>query len=234
MMGNAILAPGSVPWANFGLDLIPDPAAKPLTYLLTAFFLITALYTLGRKSKSDNITHLNPRKPFEFSDSRAKDQFNRQARDLLASWFCTNPDRPARVIADVGRVTVLPARYINELKSHPDLSFSKWIFNAFHATLPGFEGFREGSRDSNIVQRVIMKDLTKHLNKVTEPLSEETNLALEEVYPGSPDNGKSNNLTHTHTHTKKKKRREKKRKKTETNNKNQNGLPPHSAHPSSA
>lgn len=35
---------------------------------------------------------------------------------------------------------------------------------AFHAHLPGFEGFREGSRDSHIVQEVIMRDLTKYLS----------------------------------------------------------------------
>ena len=36
---------------------------------------------------------------------------------------------------------------------------------SFHAHLPGFEGFREGGRDSHIVQDVIMKDLTKYLSK---------------------------------------------------------------------
>ena len=35
---------------------------------------------------------------------------------------------------------------------------------AFHADLPGFEGFREGFRDSQLVQAVIMRDLTKHLS----------------------------------------------------------------------
>jgi hypothetical protein len=35
----------------------------------------------------------------------------------------------------------------------------------FHADLPGFDGFREGSRDSGLVQTVIMKDLTKYLSK---------------------------------------------------------------------
>ncbi len=35
----------------------------------------------------------------------------------------------------------------------------------FHAHLPGFEGFREGGRDSHLVQDVIKKDLTKYLSK---------------------------------------------------------------------
>ena len=35
----------------------------------------------------------------------------------------------------------------------------------FHAHLPGFEGFREGGRDSHIIQDVIKKDLTKYLSK---------------------------------------------------------------------
>lgn len=204
-MAATAASPSSAPWADFRLGSIPDPAATPLPYLLTAFLVAVALFTFGSKSGSNTaITHLNPRKPLEFSDSKAKARFAFNAREFIISWFRANPDKPARVIADWGVVTLLPARFINEIRNHPDLSFSKAIFNAFHAHLPGFEGFREGSRDSNIVQKVIMKDLTKYLNKVTEPLSEETALALEDLYPGSPNNGKvavTPQYQHTRTHT---------------------------------
>ncbi|KAK4246332.1 cytochrome P450 [Corynascus novoguineensis] len=106
---------------------------------------------------------------------------------MLDAWFREHPDQATRVIGDAGEIIVLPPNLTNEMRNDPRLSFSDWIRKNFHAHLPGFEGFREGTRDSRIVQEVIMKDLTKYLNKVTEPLSEETALAVDELYPASDD-----------------------------------------------
>ncbi|XRM45015.1 hypothetical protein ABZX51_008116 [Aspergillus tubingensis] len=69
----------------------------------------------------------------------------------------------------------------NEIRNNEHLSFSRWAMKAFHGKLPGFDGFRESGQDSGIVQAVIANDLTKYLNKVTEPLADETSVAVREL-----------------------------------------------------
>ncbi|KAK0702528.1 cytochrome P450 [Apiosordaria backusii] len=131
------------------------------------------------------IPHLNPKPLTDLTKTRVRKEFFTTSYTIIRQWFRTNPDKPARVTADVGDVIILPARLANEVKNDPRLSFGEFIYNSFHADLPGFEGFREGARDSRIVQAVIVRDLTKHLNKVTEPLAEETRLALDELLSGN-------------------------------------------------
>ncbi|KAH8895999.1 cytochrome P450 [Thozetella sp. PMI_491] len=131
---------------------------------------------------NDSIPTLNPKGFFEFSATRAKKQFIVGAKEMMTNWFRAHPDKPARVIADVSTVTLLPPSLVNEMRNDERLSFQ-----AFHANLPGFEGFREGFRDSQVVQTVIIKDLTKLLNKITEPLTQETALTLPELFGDNPD-----------------------------------------------
>ncbi|KAK4183892.1 cytochrome P450 [Podospora australis] len=162
---------------------IPSPTENPIPYFFTTFLFVVVLYALSPKTSS--VRCLNPRKPFEFSNLRAKKLFMFHSREIMGKWFKTAPEEPVRVIADVGEVLLLPAKFANEIKSDDRLTFSKFVYSAFHAHIPGFEGFKEGGRDSHIVQAVIMKDLTKYLNKVTEPLSNETSLAVEEIFAAS-------------------------------------------------
>ncbi|AEO67292.1 uncharacterized protein THITE_118259 [Thermothielavioides terrestris NRRL 8126] len=148
----------------------------PVSYLAGAFALVFLLCLRVSKLVTRTVMpHLNPRKAFEFTDTRVKKHFVVNSRPMLESWFSAHPDQPARVIGDIGEVTVLPHRLANEIRNDPRLSFARWIT----------QGFREGGRDSHIVQDVIMKDLTKHLNKVTEPLSQETALAVDELLPAA-------------------------------------------------
>ncbi|GME50720.1 hypothetical protein N0V85_007699 [Neofusicoccum parvum] len=84
-------------------------------------------------------------------------------------------------MADIGMITILPPKMANEIRNDPRLNFFKTLHQVFHAELPGFEGFKESSRDTQIVQQVLMKELTKHLDQVTEPLAEETALALDDI-----------------------------------------------------
>ncbi|KAK0613205.1 hypothetical protein B0T14DRAFT_569280 [Immersiella caudata] len=61
------------------------------------------------------------------------------------------PNKPVRVTAvDDGELTLLPPDMVNEIRNDECLSFSIWVFNASHTRCPGFEGFREGNRESYI------------------------------------------------------------------------------------
>ncbi|KAK3988925.1 cytochrome P450 [Cladorrhinum sp. PSN332] len=183
--------PSSAPWADLSHRLgtldIPDPVTRPVPYIVTAILLISLLYSIQTPRRRDALPHLNPRRLFEFTNSRAKAYFAANSRELVRGWFEKNPDKPVRVIADVGETILLPARLANEMKNDERLSFPKFVYNTFHAQLPGFDGFRESTSDSRIVGAVLLNDLTKHLNKVTQPISEETGLALEELLGGTKE-----------------------------------------------
>lgn len=182
-------APSAVPSGGFGFRTT-DPAATlstlpaPVPYVLAAALAMLFLFSFQMSSK---LPHLNPRKVFELTETRCKKDFVTNSRAMLDAWFRNHPDQAARAIGDTGEVILLPPRLVNEMRNDPRLSFGGWVAKNLHAHLPGFEGFREGSRDSRIVQGVIMKDLTKYLNKVTEPLSEETAVAMDELYPANDD-----------------------------------------------
>jgi len=186
-------ATGSPSVATSFFSDLPDPSSKPLPYIVTALTGILLLYTFTstfRNSNPNNLHHVNPKKPLDITGLGSKKAFYFQCRKLLGDWFGKNPDKAVRIItSDVGELMVLPPHLTNEIRSDPRLTFSDYIYKAFHAHLPGFEGFREGSRDSHIVQAVIMKDLTKYLNKVTEPLAEETALAITDYLPVGANNG---------------------------------------------
>lgn len=192
-MADSSPPPGAVPSGGFGLR-ITDPVATlstlptPVPYVLAAALAMFFLFSLQRSSK---LPHLNPQKAFEFTETRSKKDFVMNSRSMLDAWFQKHPNQAARVIGDAGEIIVLPPNLAHEIRNDPRLSFANWIYKVgmltkcctlaankgilpqnFHAHLPGFEGFREGSRDSHIVQDVIMKDLTKYLSKFWSPAME--------------------------------------------------------------
>ncbi|CAG9954540.1 unnamed protein product [Clonostachys rosea f. rosea IK726] len=153
-------------------------------FLATAVFVV--LFSRVRRSR-DTIPILNPKKKFELTAHRVKKLFLTNGNAMVDSWFNANPHKPARLHADFGEVTILPPNLTNEIRNDERFNFSKWTLNAFHGHTPGFEGFREGGHDSRILQNVIIKDITKSLNQITEPLAEETALAVSDVLPSDKE-----------------------------------------------
>lgn len=127
-MANPSATPSSIPsWMErFDIKSITDPSAKPFPYLVAALLLAVLVYSLQGPRYGKNIKHLNPRGPLEFSDTRPKKEFVMGSREMIGNWFKANPDKPCRVISDVGEITLLPPRFANEIKSDERLSFSKW------------------------------------------------------------------------------------------------------------
>jgi hypothetical protein len=150
---------------GFGFH-IQNPAMLPASvpYVLAAALAMIFLYSLQASSSKSRLPLLNPRKTLELSDTGPKSQFLTKSRGMLEAWFRDHPDKAARVIGDAGEVIVLPPRLAHEIRNDPRLSFAGWVRKNFHAHIPGFDGFREGSQDSGLVQTVIMKDLTKYLS----------------------------------------------------------------------
>lgn len=149
-MAEASAVPSSVSWATIGLTEIPDPAARPLPYLLAAALAIILLYSLhGSKTARNPIPHLNPRRPFELTDARPKKAFVTGSRPMLDAWFRANPDKPVRVIGDTSEVTVLPPHLAHEIRNDSRLSFSRWVAQVclcLHQCIPLGRGIALGTK----------------------------------------------------------------------------------------
>lgn len=101
--------------------------------------LAVIFYAASHKSES-SIPLLNPKKPFELSDRRVKDDFVAKARDMVRCWFQTNPSKAMRMIGDAGEVTVLPPEMAQEIRNDKRLSFAQWTFRVWWAFQISFRG----------------------------------------------------------------------------------------------
>ena len=72
---------------------------------------------------------MNPPRFYDLGGIRAKLSFVFGARQLLALGARTG--RPFRLLTDLGEMIVLPARYANEIRNDPRLSFSEVIVQVY-------------------------------------------------------------------------------------------------------
>ncbi|GKT47702.1 cytochrome P450 monooxygenase TRI1 [Colletotrichum spaethianum] len=161
-----------------------DASAKPLPYFFTTILIIFFIYSL--QGSKLNIPSINQKKLYELTNSRPKRNYLTNARGIMRQWFSKNPNKPTRLISDMGETIVLPPSMANEIRNHKNLSFTEFSKEFFQTKYPGFNAFAEGNHDS-ITLVVINKDLTKQLAKVTEPLADETSLALRDIFTENKD-----------------------------------------------
>ncbi|KZL81200.1 cytochrome p450 monooxygenase [Colletotrichum incanum] len=161
-----------------------DASVKPLPYFLTTVLVVLFVYSM--QSSKLNIPSINQKKRFELTNSRPKRNYLINARGIIRQWFSKNPNKPTRLISDMGETIVLPPSMANEIRNNNHLSFTEFSKEFFQTKYPGFNAFAEGTHDS-ITLVVINKDLTKQLAKVTEPLAEETSLALRDIFTENKD-----------------------------------------------
>ncbi|KAL0262306.1 hypothetical protein SLS55_003748 [Diplodia seriata] len=159
------------------------PSSGPA--VLVALLAATLFFLSRKPSSNSDFPLINPRKFYDIGGIRAKLSFVFNARHLLALGVRTQ--KPFRLLTDIGELTVLPAHYANEIRNDPRLSFAEVISQTFHADLPGFEGFRQGTADAHMSRDVANKQLTHSLASVTEALSGECAAALHELFPASEE-----------------------------------------------
>lgn len=96
-----------------------------LALLTTSLFYISRNASSKSTSSSSSIPLMNPPKFYDVGGIRAKLSFVFGARQLLARGGQTG--RPFRLLTDLGEMIVLPARFANEIRNDPRLSFSEVI-----------------------------------------------------------------------------------------------------------
>ncbi|KAI0014520.1 hypothetical protein F4780DRAFT_249838, partial [Xylariomycetidae sp. FL0641] len=172
-------APSAIPSTGATGQWPPLGTNESLWYIAATVLVVLVTFTLSSsKSNLKNIPLINPRPPLAFTDTEIKKTFRQSSQQLMDKARSLYPGRPYRMLTDLGEQLVLPPAFADEIRNEPKLSFTAGILQDFHAGIPGFDGLVLGAKDDQLIQLVAKKQLTKSLNSVTEPLSEEASLAL--------------------------------------------------------
>ena len=92
-----------------------------------------------------------------------------------------------QVLTSSGYKIIVPDRFADELKSHPDLNFNEAFAKDFPVHYPGFDGVTQGLQDGTFIQEVVRVKLTQSLGLGTDDIVDETALALHEIFGESID-----------------------------------------------
>lgn len=113
------------------LRALPGPAAMPISYAITALLLFIGMYsaalggTKGRGSAASNtwLPLVSPARRIDVGGVRKLIDYYTRGFDILHEATAKFGDKPFRMFTDSGETTILPSKYINEVKSDPRVSF---------------------------------------------------------------------------------------------------------------
>ncbi|KAL2857577.1 cytochrome P450 [Aspergillus pseudodeflectus] len=154
----------------------------------TGLIIASAIAVLGYLvfvHESHSLPLVNGKQPFEIRLIHAKRRFLFGARGLIRAGLDKWP--AFEIATENGYRVILGPQYANEVRSHEALSFGRAVAHDFHAQIPGFEPFKEGTGAERVLQDVVRMRLTQSLGAVTKPLSDETAHALQTNWGDSPE-----------------------------------------------
>ncbi|KAI0802275.1 cytochrome P450 [Xylaria sp. FL0064] len=147
-----------------------------------ALFAVTLARVAWNKHTRKQPPVINPPKLFDLTGGSTKVDFLRRSYEMIHDNSRDGSNRPYTMYTDVGAVIVLPPKFADEIKNNPRLDFMTNVENEFHGdgSVPGFEVFNTDFASLILVQ-VAKKQLTKFLNKITKPLSDEAAFSLRTI-----------------------------------------------------
>ncbi|KAF3031354.1 hypothetical protein E8E11_000667 [Didymella keratinophila] len=158
-----------------------DSPNEPFVPSLILFGFLTLVYVI-LYSEPAPFELVNGRKNFEFSASRSKANFIKNAFDIISNRLERVPNKPFRVLADIGEVTILPPEYAHQIRNDERFSFTKAAYKWFYAHLPGTGSFEAGINETHLMKLIARHQLTHQLMKVTKAVSDECVAALRDIY----------------------------------------------------
>lgn len=87
-----------------------------------------------------------------------------------------------QVLTGSGYKVIVPNRFADELRNHPDLNFNEAFAKDFFVEYPGFDGLSQGLKDDTFLQEVVRVKLTQSLALLTDDLVEETTDSLNDTF----------------------------------------------------
>ncbi|PVH92420.1 cytochrome P450 monooxygenase-like protein [Periconia macrospinosa] len=157
-----------------------------LPILIVCFLsIIIGSAALNYNRKSD-LPHANPPSTFGLRITK-QNEFYKDGMDIITSAKKRFAGKPYKMLTTLGEVLVLPPKYGGIIHNNPALNFRKAVTTDFPPHVSGFEPFAFVDRPDEMLQNMVKKHLTKLLNTVTAPLSEEATFAVDHVLGSSPD-----------------------------------------------
>ncbi|GAW14286.1 hypothetical protein ANO14919_114290 [Xylariales sp. No.14919] len=145
-------------------------------YLIGIVLVMSTTYVWSASNASlKKLPHVNP--PDFFSNTKARLQYRNSANTLLQKARKQYPNQPYRMTTDYGEVVMVQSEWFEEIRNSQHLSFLGTVPQERICEIPGFEPLAALGEDGALVQIIARKQLTKMLNQVTAPLSQETALA---------------------------------------------------------
>ncbi|KAI1523421.1 cytochrome p450 [Pyrenophora tritici-repentis] len=109
-------------------------------------------------------------------------EFLQNGRAILSDARKRYGKQPYRLIVDTGECLNFPPEYAVTIRNNMDLSFAKAIKKNFSGHVSSFEMYAVLLHEKRLVQSVVQDQLTKYLNVLTKPLSEEATHALDVIF----------------------------------------------------
>nr|Q3S2T8.1 RecName: Full=Dihydromonacolin L monooxygenase mokC; AltName: Full=Cytochrome P450 monooxygenase mokC; AltName: Full=Dihydromonacolin L hydroxylase; AltName: Full=Monacolin K biosynthesis protein C; AltName: Full=Monacolin L hydroxylase [Monascus pilosus]ABA02241.1 P450 monooxygenase [Monascus pilosus] len=168
----------SLAWSDIKQHAPWLPSSRTLVSGFLCLILLQILYSRGRKS---DLRVYNPKKWWELTTMRAKREFDANAPAWIEAWFSKN-DQPLRFIVDSGYCTILPSSMADEFRKMKELCMYKFLGTDFHSHLPGFDGFKEVTRDAHLITKVVMNQFQTQAAKYTKPLADEASATIADIF----------------------------------------------------
>ncbi|KAF5627085.1 major facilitator superfamily transporter [Fusarium sp. NRRL 52700] len=159
-------------------DLRPDFKYAIITIGVAIFSLAIGSCLLDTYSEAPL---LNPVRPFEFINLPRLYRFMRYSLDILKQGAEKFPHRPYRLFCEWGELVILPPESIDEIKNDKRFDFGVAASDDNHAYIPGFNALLHDP----FMSKIISRQLTQALGKLTAPLSDEAAIVMKNVITDS-------------------------------------------------
>ncbi|GAB0134067.1 hypothetical protein EsDP_00002452 [Epichloe bromicola] len=169
-------------WAN--MDFTHFQMRTYYTSSLLLLIVSIVAFRILTRPKT-NAPFVDPPKFFDVTTTRQRLEAVKGARSLLQRAYKAFPGKSFRIMAEFAELIVLPAKLANEIRNDDRFDFSEFTRQAtFPPDVLGLDPFQSNDR---LLKAVVQQYLTKSLNRVTQPLNEETALAISDVLTEAKD-----------------------------------------------
>lgn len=103
------------------IDIVLENPQYAVLSTISLIAILIANYSFF--AKDDKYPVLNPKKPFEWSNTRVVKEFTENSKSLLAHARSVYGEQPYRAYTDMGKVLVIPPSWVHALRSKKELDF---------------------------------------------------------------------------------------------------------------